>query len=67
MVSVGEETGRLQQVLVRLTDFYTREVNATVANLSTAIEPLIMVGMGLAVGGLVSAIILPMYTLAQQM
>ena len=67
MVSVGEETGKLQQVLVRLTEFYTREVNATVANLSTAIEPLIMVGMGLAVGGLVSAIILPMYTLAQQM
>jgi type IV pilus assembly protein PilC len=67
MVSVGEETGKLQQVLARLTDFYTREINATVANLSTAIEPLIMIGMGLAVGGLVSAIILPMYTLAQQM
>jgi type IV pilus assembly protein PilC len=67
MVAVGEETGKLQQVLERLTDFYTREVNASVANLSTAIEPLIMVIMGVAVGGLVSAIILPMYTLAQQM
>lgn len=67
MVSVGEETGKLQHVLTRLTDFYTREINATVATLSTAIEPLIMIGMGLAVGGLVSAIILPMYTLAQQM
>jgi len=67
MVAVGEETGKLQQVLERLTDFYTREVNASVANLSTAIEPLIMVFMGVAVGGLVSAIILPMYTLAQQM
>ncbi len=67
MIAVGEETGKLQQVLVRLTDFYTREINAIVANLSTAIEPIIMVLMGLAVGGLVSAIILPMYTLAQQM
>lgn len=67
MVAVGEETGKLQQVLERLTDFYTREVNASVANLSTAIEPIIMVIMGVAVGGLVSAIILPMYTLAQQM
>lgn len=67
MVAVGEETGKLQQVLERLTDFYTREVNASVSNLSTAIEPLIMVFMGVAVGGLVSAIILPMYTLAQQM
>jgi type IV pilus assembly protein PilC len=67
MVAIGEETGRLQQVLARLTDFYTREVNASVATLSTAIEPIIMLVMGIAVGGLVSAIILPMYNLAQQM
>lgn len=67
MVSVGEETGKMQHVLSRLTDFYTREINAAVATLSTAIEPLIMVIMGVAVGGLVSAIILPMYTLAQQL
>jgi len=67
MTAIGEETGKLQQVLEKLTEFYTREVNANVANLSTAIEPIIMVVMGVAVGGLVSAIILPMYTLAQQM
>lgn len=67
MVAIGEETGKLQQVLARLTDFYTREVNASVATLSTAIEPIIMLVMGIAVGGLVSAIILPMYNLAQQM
>lgn len=67
MIAIGEETGKLQQVLSRLTDFYTREVNASVATLSTAIEPIIMLVMGIAVGGLVSAIILPMYNLAQQM
>lgn len=67
MTAVGEETGRLQEVLERLAHFYEREVDATVSTLSTAIEPLIMVFMGLAVGGMVSAIILPMYTLAQQM
>lgn len=67
MVAVGEETGRLQQVLDRLSKFYSREVEATVSTLSTAIEPIIMVIMGVAVGGMVSAIILPMYTLAQQM
>lgn len=67
MVAVGEETGRLQEVLDRLSKFYSREVEATVATLSTAIEPIIMIIMGLAVGGMVSAIILPMYTLAQQM
>ncbi len=67
MIAIGEETGKLQQVLSRLTDFYTREVNAAVATLSTAIEPIIMMVMGVAVGALVSAIILPMYNLAQQM
>jgi len=67
MIAIGEETGKLQQVLTRLTDFYTREVNASVATLSTAIEPIIMLVMGVAVGALVSAIILPMYSLAQQM
>jgi type IV pilus assembly protein PilC len=67
MVAIGEETGKLQQVLTRLTDFYTRETNASVATLSTAIEPIIMLVMGVAVGALVSAIILPMYNLAQQM
>ena len=67
MIAVGEETGKLQTMLERLNDFYTREINATVATLSTAIEPAIMVVMGLAVGGMVSAIILPMYSLAQQM
>ena len=67
MISIGEETGKLQQVLSRLTDFYTREVNAAVSTLSTAIEPIIMIVMGVAVGALVMAIILPMYSLAQQM
>lgn len=67
MIAIGEETGKLQQVLSRLTDFYTRETNAAVATLSTAIEPIIMLVMGVAVGALVSAIILPMYNLAQQM
>ena len=67
MIAIGEETGKLQQVLSRLTDFYTRETNASVATLSTAIEPIIMLVMGVAVGALVSAIILPMYNLAQQM
>ncbi len=67
MVSVGEDTGKLKQVLDRLNEFYAREVDAIVRNLSTAIEPLIMVIMGVAVGAMVSAIILPMYSLAQQM
>jgi type II secretory pathway component PulF len=64
MIGVGEETGRLQEVLERLTQFYSRELQNLVSNLVSAIEPLIMLVMGGAVGVMVSAIILPMYSLA---
>ncbi len=64
MISVGEETGRLFEVLEKLTEFYGRELENSVANLVSAIEPLIMLVMGGAVGVMVSAIILPMYRLA---
>lgn len=64
MMSVGEETGRLGEVLERLTGFYSRELQNSVTNLVSAIEPLIMLVMGLAVGIMVAAIILPMYNLA---
>lgn len=66
MMAVGEETGRLQDVLAKLTEFYSREVQNLVSNLVAAIEPLIMLVMGLAVGIMVAAIILPMYNLATQ-
>jgi len=66
MMSVGEETGRLGEVLERLTGFYERDLQNKVANLVSAIEPLIMLVMGLAVGIMVAAIMLPMYNLATQ-
>ncbi len=66
MMAVGEETGRLAEVLERLTSFYSRELANSVSNLVSAIEPLIMLVMGLAVGIMVSAIILPMYNMASQ-
>lgn len=66
MMSIGEETGRLKEVLEKLTDFYSRELSNSVANLVSAIEPLIMLVMGGAVGVMVAAIILPMYNLATQ-
>lgn len=64
MLSVGEETGRLEDILKRLSDFYTREIDNIVDNLVTLIEPLVMILMGLAVGVMVAAIILPIYTLS---
>mgnify|MGYP001589171265 CR=1 FL=1 len=64
MLNVGEKTGRLDQVLERLTDFYTREVDNLVRNLVSLIEPLVIGLMGVAVGLMVAAVILPIYQLA---
>lgn len=64
MLAIGEQTGRLEEVLDRLTHFYTREIDNTVRNLVTLIEPMVMLLMGGAVGIMVSAIILPIYNLS---
>jgi len=66
MINVGEKTGKLDEVLDKITDFYGREVSNMLANLSTIIEPLIMVIMGVGVGTMVAAILMPMYNLASQ-
>lgn len=66
MLAVGEKTGKLDIILDRVTDFYSREISNTVANLVTLMEPLIMVLMGIGVGLMVAAIIMPMYNMANQ-
>lgn len=66
MLGIGEQTGKIDAILARLTDFYTREIENMVRNLTTLMEPLIMLFMGVAVGIMVSAVILPMYNLAAQ-
>ncbi len=64
MLKIGEKTGRIDEILDKLSSFYSREVDNMVTNLTTIIEPLIMIFMGVAVGILVAAVILPMYNLA---
>jgi len=64
MLSIGEKTGKMDIILDRITNFYGREVSNMVANLMTLMEPIIMVIMGVAVGIMVAAVILPMYNLA---
>jgi len=66
MMSIGEKTGKLDVILEKISDFYAREINNIVNNLMTLMEPLIMIIMGVAVGIMVAAIILPMYNLASQ-
>ncbi len=64
MLAVGEETGRLQEVLERVATFFNREVDNLVANLVTLIEPMVMIILGVGVGLMVSAILLPLYQLS---
>lgn len=64
MLSVGEKTGKIDLVLEKITNFYRREIDSLVDNLVTLIEPIVMILMGIAVGVMVAAIILPMYNLA---
>jgi len=66
MISVGEETGKLDEVLAKLAVFYEGESEVKVKALTTAIEPLIMVLMGIGVGFLVIAVIMPIYNLTSQ-
>jgi type IV pilus assembly protein PilC len=66
MITVGERTGKLDLVLKKLTDFYTRETMAILSNLVTLLEPLVMMVMGVGVGVMVAAVLMPMYNLASQ-
>lgn len=63
MVSIGEESGSLDQMLGKVADFYEEEVDEAVANLSSLMEPLIMVILGVIIGGLVIAMYLPIFKL----
>ncbi len=63
MMAVGEETGALDEMLDKIADFYDQEVEATVNALTSLIEPLLIVVMGIAVGGMVIALYLPMFNI----
>ena len=64
MVGVGEETGALDEMLRKTADFYDREVDQAVKNLTTAIEPLIMLVIGVIAAFIVAAIMIPMFNMS---
>lgn len=64
MTKVGEETGELGNILMTLTKFYNREVSNAVDTLVGLIEPVMIVLLGLGVGILMAAVLLPIYNLA---
>jgi type IV pilus assembly protein PilC len=65
MVKVGEETGELETMLDKIADFYEDEVDTSINSLTSIIEPLMMVGVGIIVGVIVIAMYLPMFKLLQ--
>ncbi|MBI4262093.1 type II secretion system F family protein [Candidatus Uhrbacteria bacterium] len=66
MVMVGEQTGSLDTMLKEIAIFYENEVEQIMSTLPSLIEPLLMLILGVGVGSLAVAIIMPMYSLAQQ-
>ena len=63
MVKVGEETGKVDEIFFKLAEYFETESDHMVKNLTVAIEPIILVVLGIAVGFLVVSIILPIYQL----
>ncbi len=61
MVKVGEETGELDKMLGKIADFYEEEVDASIQALTSIIEPLMMIGVGIMVGVIIISMYLPMF------
>lgn len=64
MISVGESTGALDAMLGKIADFYDEEVDQAVENLTSLIEPFMLVFLGVVIGGLVIAMYLPVFKMA---
>jgi type IV pilus assembly protein PilC len=64
MIAVGEQTGALDQMLNKIADFYEEETDIAVAAMTSAIEPILMVGVGGMVGVVLIAMYLPIFSLA---
>ena len=64
MISVGESTGALDSMLSKIADFYDDEVDVAVSNLTSLLEPFLMVFLGVVIGGVVIAMYLPIFQMA---
>ena len=63
MIKIGETSGRLDFILASITKFYQREVDSLLENLVALIEPILIIVLGLGVGLLVAAVLVPLYNL----
>ncbi|MGB9848059.1 MAG: type II secretion system F family protein [Minisyncoccia bacterium] len=65
MISVGEASGRVEDLLTRVADFYSNEVDQTVGNIAEIIQPILIIALGIFMGLFIAAVLLPIYNLAQ--
>src|SRR6266508_243007 len=63
MVKIGEETGELEKMLGKIADFYEDEVDSSIQTLTSIIEPIMMIGVGMMVGVIIISMYLPMFKL----
>ena len=61
MIAVGEETGQTEAMLLKVAEFYERDVDALVERFAASVQPLIMVGLGIGIGFVLIAMIMPMF------
>jgi len=65
MISAGEQTGKVDVMLEKISDFYDEEIEATLSGLTALIEPMLIVFLGVFVGGIVICMFLPIFQLSQ--
>lgn len=65
MIGVGEQTGELEKMLTKISEFYEEQVDTAVSSLTSLIEPIVIVFLGVVVGGIVAAMFLPILTISR--
>jgi type IV pilus assembly protein PilC len=65
MISVGEQSGELEKMLTKIADFYDEQVDVAVSSLTSIIEPMIILFLGVVIGGIVLAIFMPIFKITE--
>ncbi len=66
MIKVGESTGKMDESLLKLSEYFERDMNLKIKTLTTSIEPILIVVLGVSVGFLIFSVITPIYSLITQ-
>ena len=64
MVKIGEESGSLESMLIKTSDYYEEELETAIKQLLSLLEPAMIIVMGVIIGGIVASVMLPMFELA---